>query len=416
MALEFKKWLAAMTLAVITVGFVVAHSYGIQDDPSMSFTAAGASVTVPFDLTEKGGEQKITFIDITNIGVSTPDVLGPVNQVSVHMAAQSAGTCKHEADMWLCMSLDQHLVIDPQQLQSVVFDTVRRETLGVGPIVDLSGKRGFITFTAYETDRACSPGAGVLVDDALFADWAISDNSTSATCSGPALAHGLDETGSYVQLVQPDRVLDQLRINTFAPDSITPLDIGIVLQENTGQQPGELGPIDGEMSAFSLFCDGESEICVSRPDVETSCVFFDSTPEPYTGSGHFRLHNFTYRGADDLADGPIGGPTGTMAYGFRCEDYFSLGIGRIARYTLTDGEVTEELLPEDCECIAAPIVGGLCEGTNIVCQPEPTATPSPTASPVPEPSSTPTVQPTPGPTGSPSPTPEPSPTAQAVGP
>lgn len=391
-------------------------AFGIEDDPAMSFTAGGAAVAIPYDLTEKGGLQKISFGNISNIGCkSPPDVLGPVNQCAVHMAAYLSDGCKHEVDMWLCMTLDSTIPIDPTSLQSKHYDPNTRSTVGFGPTLDLSGTRGNITFTSYATDRNCTPASGVLVDDGLVGDWTISDNSTSSTCSGPGLVHGLDETKSYVQLVEPGMNLDRVRVLSFNPSLIEPLDIGIILQENQGQEVGELGPIDGRVEARSLWCDGQSEACVSRPDLESTCQFFDEQSEPFDGGGHFRLSGFEYFAPGSTDGVPFGSAAGVMGYAFRCQQLASQGANSVGRYTLTAATPEPEPSPGGCNCIPAPIVGGECEGTNIVCVPDPAPTAAPTAVPTaaPTPAATPTAEPTPAATPSPAPTasPTPAPTA-----
>lgn len=394
----------------------------LDDDPAMSLTSRAASLTVPYDLTEKNGQNRVSFIRLTAPGAKSPDdVLGEVPKVAVHLAAYTED-CRHEADMWLCVTRDSTITVDPAGLTSLHFDPDTKSLVEVGPKVDLSGERGVITLTAYETDRACSPGGGRLVDDALIGAWSISDNTTSATCSGPAFGHGLDESGSFVQLNEPGYDFDRVSVGTYNPSLIEALDIGIVLQEEAGQEPGELGPIVGEVNGRSRFCDGESEVCISRPDLRTTCVYFDEDPEPFDGSGYFDLHKGTFTAEGDTEAKSIGSSSRTAIYAVRCEDFFSLGMGTFGNYTRTTGEISSPTDPGSCTCEPRPIVGGVClEDENVICTPDPEPTPEPTSDPAPTntlaplPTATPaaTAEPTPEPTPIPTPTPDPTPQATA---
>ncbi len=403
-------------VCALGVGWLVASvAFAMDDDPAMSLTSRAASLTVPYDVTEKGGMNKVSFIRITAPGARSPDdVLGKVPQVAVHLAAYTED-CRHQADLWLCVTKDSTIPLDPTALSSVHYDPNTKSLIETGPVVDLTGERGIITLTAYETDRACSAGSGVIVDDVLIGAWSISDNSTSATCSGPAFGHGLDESGAFVELNEPGHNLDRVSVGTYNPSRVEALDIGIALQEEAGQEPGELGPIVGQINGQSRFCDGQSESCLSRPDLRTTCVFFDEEPEPFTGSGYFDLHKGTFTAEGASESQPIGSESRTALYAVRCEDFVSLGMGTFGNYTRTTGETTEPVDPGVCTCDPRPIVGGVClEDENVICTPDP----SPTAEPTPEPTAQPTPEPTPEPTPAPTiePTPEPSPTEVVIGP
>ena len=128
------------------------------DDPYTTLTQPAAAVVMPFDQTAGHA----SFLLVSNTGSSRERAA-----VTTHWSFW-AEDCSHLADFDACLTLNDTIVVDPTKAGAIGPDNEP-----VGPAVDLSGRRGFVTVTAYQTDTACSGPSALgheLVDGALVAE------------------------------------------------------------------------------------------------------------------------------------------------------------------------------------------------------------------------------------------------------
>ncbi len=363
-------------------GARVAHA--LVDDPFTSLTQPANTLLMPFDMTEG----RRSFLLVSNPeGVSSPGVAA----VTTHWSFWSE-TCSHLIDLSICLTLDDTVVVDPSNLQSVDGDNER-----VGPAVDLTGHRGFVTVTAYATNAACDDARALgyqLIDPAIVGTATLAVLETEASYGFNAVGLFLDPTRTAVDLPDFDlssrRAGGFLAVQTLAPDALTDSQVILMaVRERTGKLPGEIGPIGTTVTADATFYDN-LESATSLPDVEIGCVKFGSMIPGAAGGLVPDFVSISTAGFFEMTDVAVGGdPVGgtTWVYGFHGQSLASFGAASAAKYLVTGSREPQPT--------ATPIV---------VPTPTPEATASP-GEPTPTPLSTPTpVGPTPTPAG-PSPTP-----------
>lgn len=432
--------LKSLTATLLAIAITAGSALAIEVDPAVSFTAPAASLTVPFDATEdEEGQARVSFIRVSNVGgVSPVDALGPVTQISMHIGAWD-DACEHVVNVNVCLTLNSTIVVDTTKVRAAIFNPAQG-VVEVGPTFNLTGRRGIVTFTAYATNRDCLDGellGDLLVDEALMGAWSIANRATTSTFGGNPWGHGLDDTGAYVELIEPGYDLDTIYLGTYNPADVRNLVLGIGLRENAGKRGGELGPIVELVSGDSQVCD-PTEHCASRPDPKASCLFVsrldDDQLEALGSSAFFRLRNLH----EEETGTPIGSTqnlpgSASMVYTVNGEDLAGLGTDTAGYYTLAKAPPAPTPTPTPVPTPTAEPCAGSCSTGFICvlnppspccdCQPEPT--PTPVLIPVPTVTTilvtaSPAATATPVPTDSPSPTaspePSPSPTNGAIGP
>jgi hypothetical protein len=275
---------------------------------------------MPFDLSPG----HVTFLSVSNLSGRSPAAAA----VQTHWVFWSE-SCDHLVDLWICLTLNDTVVVDPSRASSIDIDN-----RAVGPVVDLSGRRGMVTVTAYETDEECrSLGTLPPVDGAIVGMFTLANVATGAAFGHDALGLGLDASGSHTEL--PDALLSPsasegfLDIQTFNPSSLQDSTVVLLaVQEGAGQGASasvEIGPLRGVTANLS-FSDS-LEVQTSLPDVAISCAqFVNLEPEAvtFTSAGVFRLTNI-------LVDGGAVGRT-TWVYGFTGYAVGPFGAASSARY------------------------------------------------------------------------------------
>ena len=154
----FKVGVAAVALAVVMAG--ATRSEALIEDSYTSFTQPANALVMPFDNTSDW----TTFMLVSNVAGTSPTEAGEILGVSTHWAYWSE-TCEHLVDVWVCLTLNDTIVVDPLNISAVDVNNTP-----IGPVTDLSGERGMVVVTAYETDEICSDGSirGFrLVDNAI---------------------------------------------------------------------------------------------------------------------------------------------------------------------------------------------------------------------------------------------------------
>ncbi len=343
-----KLGVAAVALAVGIFG--AGFSHATPDDPYTSYTQPANALVLPFDATD--GRQ--SFLLVSNLaGISPTGTDRAIPAVTTHWSYWSE-TCKHLADVYVCLTLNDTVVVDPTDIRSI--DAGNNK---YGPDVDLTGERGVVVVTSYSTGEICSDASyeGYLpIDGAIVGSYTLADIDSGAALGGDAIGLGLhyddhcnpDADVRFIQRLNdpdfdchtelPKLNTDALEIQTFNPES---LDLSAVvfvsLQEKSGSGDGvqdiEVGPRTGAATGSAFFYDN-TEAQTSLPDVTIKCVTFNSLipgdgnliPDTVSQltSGIFRLSGLRTQ---------MGGETGRWIYGIYGQSLGQFGAGSNAKYS-----------------------------------------------------------------------------------
>jgi hypothetical protein len=294
-------------------------------DGTDTYTEPAGTLVMPFDVTTN----KRSFQLVSRIGNS----LGTFDPIATHWSFW-ADDCRHLADVFICLTPDDTVVVDPTDLQGQVQSPNPPANVPVGPKIDLTGEKGMVTVTAFEADvgssgldcRVVDPEATLQNEIAGF--WTIANITTNAAFGNDAI--GLSSQGGL-----PDPALlseGGLKIQTFNPQDLQDSEVivlGIEFPAGFGQfRESELGPINrpsAVLGGFSVCCDttfrDNLEIQTSLPAFCFECVGFapisdnvaeDTDPAsiiPPTvtveSSGFIHLENCTSANEDGTL-GPVG--------------------------------------------------------------------------------------------------------------
>ncbi len=129
---------------------------------TVTYTEPAASLVFPFDATTG----KESFAIVSRGGVAETS-----RSIATHWAYWAAD-CKHLADVVICLTPRDTVVVDPRALQGEVQNGAKN--VKTGPVIDLSGSRGVVTVTAYRADSSCriagNPTAAELPHHGRLAD------------------------------------------------------------------------------------------------------------------------------------------------------------------------------------------------------------------------------------------------------
>lgn len=339
---------AAVALAV---GMFGAGASFAQDDDHTTYTQPVNALVMPFDATSG----RVSFFVVSNVsGVSpTSDPDRAIPAVSTHWSYWSED-CQHLADVYACLTLNDTVVVDPTAIQSL--DAGNN---AYGPVVNLSGKRGFVVVSAYSTGEVCADASyeGYLpIDDALVGTYTLADIGSGAALGADAIGLGLntDESGCSANAYQryldhltpgsgfdchtdlPDIATDAIDIQTFRPESLNLSAVVLLdLVEQAGSGPVrdiEVGPRTGGTTMNAVYYDN-TETATSLPDVRVRCAEFNTLvpgdgnliPNSVRGlsAGLFRLSHF---------EPEIGRGTGHFVYAVYGQAVGQFGAGANGKY------------------------------------------------------------------------------------
>jgi hypothetical protein len=285
----------AMVLAVVGSCFVAEADADLGG--TVTYGDPAGTLVMPFDSTSG----KVSFQHVIRIG--GPDA-GAVATHWVYWAAD----CKHLADVVICLTPRDTVVVDPTALQAEI--QKGNENQKLGPKIDLSGKRGVVTVTAYETDTGSSgkechvPDQPVPLNQVIVGSWTIANTSTNTGYGGDAI--GFPVTGVF-----PDPAIlstGGLRIPTYNPETLSDSQVIVLPLKYPGGSgifTNEVGPLS-KVTCDSTFFDN-LEAATSLPRLTLKCVGFNPIssataheggdtpiiPDTFTldSSGHLQLTN-----------------------------------------------------------------------------------------------------------------------------
>jgi len=300
-------------VAVALVSAIVMGSAGTSSailiDDGFSYTQPAAELIMPFD----SREGKASFLLVSNIN-GTSSSGGA--QITTHWTFWSE-TCDELANFSICLTLNDTVVVDPTNARAIGPDNSE-----VGPLINLTGERGLVTVTAYETNEVCggfSQTGQVLVDDAIVGAFTFADTEVGYAFGNDAFGLGLNFLGNAVEL--PDSsVIGSYNIQTFDPTSV---EASVVFLSHLREQSvGQVEPSNANIRFATTFID-INEIPTSLPDQLVGCVEFKTVSTPdggpaglipasvdVTTSGLIRLDPVSGFGPSDYLYGIIGQAVG----------------------------------------------------------------------------------------------------------
>jgi len=303
-----RRFLVALALvSAIVMGSAGTSSAFLADD-GFSHTQPAAELIMPFDATEG----KSSFLLVSNL-TGTSSSGGA--QVTTHWTFWSE-TCDELADFSICLTLNDTVVVDPTNARSQGLNNEDQ-----GPLINLTGKRGLVTVTAYQTNSACSDfthAGRILRDDAIVGTFTFADSNIGYAFGNDAFGLGLDGSGNAVIL--PDSsVVGSFGVQTFDPTSVD--SSVVVLSHLREQSAGPVEPSNAAIRFATTFLD-INEIPTSLPDQTAGCVKFTTisssdtvaglipTTVDITTSGVIRLDPIAGFGPTDYLYGIIGQAVG----------------------------------------------------------------------------------------------------------
>ncbi|HEY8516876.1 MAG TPA: hypothetical protein VIS07_15310 [Candidatus Binatia bacterium] len=230
----------------------------VEED--FSHIQPAAQLVMPFDATEG----KESFLIVSNIGGTSP-AGGP--QITTHWTFWSSN-CNELANFSICLTLNDTVVVDPTNARAIGPDNSE-----FGPVINLTGQRGLVTVTAYETNNVCgdfSSTGAQLIDNAIVGTFTFADTSVGYAFGNDAFGLGLDVTGTRVELPESG-IVDSFNIQTFDPTSV---EASVVVLSHLREQPvGQVEPSNAAIRFATTFYD-INEIPTSLPDQTVGCVKF----------------------------------------------------------------------------------------------------------------------------------------------
>jgi hypothetical protein len=227
-------------------------------DDQYSLTQPAAELVMPFDATSG----KASFLLVSN-----PDATSPsATQISTHWVFWGQN-CRELADVSICLTLNDTIVVDPRDIQGVGPNNER-----VGPVVNLNGERGLVTVVAYETDDVCNPffrTSATLKDSAIVGTFTIADTNAGYSFGNDAFGLFLNNAGTAVRLPDGSDV-DRFALQAINPEAV---DASLVILAHLAEVGGIVSPTTTQARFFASFYDN-LEVNTSLPDVTVGCPVF----------------------------------------------------------------------------------------------------------------------------------------------
>lgn len=314
------------------------------------------ALVMPFDVTDG----RASFQLVSRIGGEDSDPL------ATHWSFWSE-SCDHLADVFICLTPRDTVVVDPTALQGQI--QVGQTNTNTGPVINLTGEKGFVTVTAFDADinsQTCDvedPEAPTGTP-ALIGSWVVANTSTNAAFGNNAIGIVDGQTipaGGDFFLTGP--VGAGLFLETFNPLDLQDSEvffIGLAFPAGNAQfSDSEVGPIPSALvNGAAVCCNAQYydnlETAVSLPNVCLTCSSTAKIAEnaslkdiklpaiipasiPAETSGFVRLTNCKV--GSDEGDVPIGDTTingidySTFLFAYHGMAVGPFGTSTLGRYT-----------------------------------------------------------------------------------
>jgi len=264
-------WGVALSAVATLASVQTASAQGLGGAVTMEQPAV--ALIMPFDVTDSHASFQI----VSRIGGDGE------TSVATHWSFWSE-SCDHLADVFICLTPRDTIVVDPTALQGQIQQG--QDNINTGPVINLSGERGFITVTAFDADlnsqtcQAADPTtpAGT---PSLIGSWVVANSKTNA-------AFGNNAIGIIDGVTLPAAedffftapVSGGLFLQTFNPLTLQDSEvffIGVAFPAGNGEFfDAEIGPIPALLpDGHAVCCNAQYydnvETFVSLPDVCLTC-------------------------------------------------------------------------------------------------------------------------------------------------
>jgi len=280
-----KKGLMKFSLGMAAMG-AMAFTYTPQASAdiggTITFTEPAQALVMPYDETE--GHK--SFQIVTRNG----DDLGG-DSIATHWSYWSKD-CDHLADIFVCLTPQDTVVVDPSALQNEIQNNSTNTK--IGGIIDLTGTKGLVTVTAFE--QGSGAGCQILDGDAVLENeivgsWTIGNIGSSSAFSHDAIGlfAPFDNFPDATVFGDADTLFPGLKIQSFAPTSLEDSEV-ILLAIEASEDSGnglfvgsEVGPVTRTFNlaggdTAGVCCDvayvDNVEARISLPDFCFNCVGF----------------------------------------------------------------------------------------------------------------------------------------------
>jgi hypothetical protein len=254
---------------------------------TITFTEPAETLVMPFDVSTG----KASFQIVSRIGGGDP-------VIATHWSYWSKD-CRHLADVLICLTRDDTVVVDPTALQGEI-QTATANTK-TGPIINLTGELGMVTVTAFTASvdsgerRECVIDDTTLVlPDQLVGSWTIANTATHAAFGHDAIGMSTQAFPDALTFFGDSSTFLPFFIQTFNPESLTDSEVIFITTEisptsgNGRFQGNEIGPLSFPGSP-KVCCDAafidNLEVVVSLPDVCFDCVGFAAISDSLAAEG-----------------------------------------------------------------------------------------------------------------------------------
>lgn len=257
---EGRIFASLLAAGALSLGLAGTASALIDDNASL--TQPATELVMPFD----NSYNRASYLIVSNPYASS----GPLAAVTTHWTFWGAD-CQELANFSICLTTNDTVVVDPSNMSAIGPDNTP-----TGPTINLSGSRGIVTVTAYQTDRDCNPWDETgrqLAQEALVGTFTIADLTYGYSFGNDAL--GLFSQNNQVQL--PSGNATRYVLQTLNPTTPPGVEAGSLVISSwlTIDKNGLAVPSD-EGKEFWLTHHDNLEIGTSLPDVEVGCVEFNT--------------------------------------------------------------------------------------------------------------------------------------------
>ena len=190
--------------------------------------------------------------------------------------------CIELADYSVCLTERDTIVVDPTNMSAIGPDNKPN-----GPTINLSGSRGLVTVTAYQTDSDCNPWDETgrqLAQEALVGTFTIADLTYGYSFGNDAL--GLFSSNNQVQL--PNGNVERYVLQTLNPTTAPGIEAGSLVggvDRAGGVELAHPSMVAGQGGRRSLFAAGHESTRSDRSSEET----FDAIAGPFGPGGRSGL-------------------------------------------------------------------------------------------------------------------------------
>jgi hypothetical protein len=258
---------------------------------SITFTEPAETLVMPFDLSTG----KASFQIVSRIGGGDP-------VIATHWSYWSKD-CRHLADVLICLTRDDTVVVDPSSLQGEIQNNL--QNIKTGPVINLTGELGLVTVTAFTASTATSEGRECVIDDVtavvpdqLVGSWTIANTATKAAFGHDAIGMTSANFPDAATFFGDSSTRLPFFLQTFNPTTLTDSEVIFLTVEfgdfsgNGRFQGSEIGPITFSGSP-KVCCDAtfidNLEVQVSLPDVCFDCVGFAPISDNVAPTGETSL-------------------------------------------------------------------------------------------------------------------------------